>query len=273
MNKLLYPLAILLFASIPLSAQTVYCSCNLIGFPICSTTNRSPAEFARDFNNSCDAACQAQPGGVSNGRFPGSAEAGYSNVGCTMERSVLPVELTSFEATIKHRAVSLVWHTASEQSNEGFYVERSTDGVSFEEIIFIQGYGTTKQEQQYSYDDQELPSGYVYYYRLRQVDYDGQFAFSNIIVLTVAGSELNVSKLYPNPASNGLVNLNIVSPITGTQSVVVSDVFGRIVLERDLGLSQGLNTVSLDVSFLPRGNYVMMIAQGSEVVQRKFIVR
>ncbi len=101
----------------------------------------------------------------------------------------LPIELVSFTAFHVNNAIELQWITASESDNDYFTLERSEDGVSFEIISHEQGAGTTDEMQHYSYTDYAEVAG-VYYYRLKQTDYDGTTTYSEVISVTVIPDEL-----------------------------------------------------------------------------------
>ena len=92
----------------------------------------------------------------------------------------VPVELTSFTATSNGKEVILNWSTATELNNQGFEIERSEDNISFNTIGFVPGFGTTTEPKSYSYSDQSVNSG-TNYYRLKQVDYDGSYEYSDVV--------------------------------------------------------------------------------------------
>src|SRR5690606_16860319 len=94
--------------------------------------------------------------------------------------NIIPVELTSFAGSTVNGNVVLNWNTASETNNSGFEIQRSTDRVNFSNIAFVPGFGTTTQPRSYSYTDNSVNNG-TYYYRLKQVDYNGAFAYSDIV--------------------------------------------------------------------------------------------
>lgn len=116
--------------------------------------------------------------------------------------SSLPVELTIFSAQLTRSNVYLAWSTASETNNAHFIVERGADGRAFSEIGRVSGAGTVRETREYTFiDGWPLPG--ANYYRLRQVDFDGQFSFSpvrRVVVAPTAGAFL----LYPSPASDFL---------------------------------------------------------------------
>jgi len=119
------------------------------------------------------------------------------------EGSSLPVELLNFRAQIKGVNVQLDWSTASEINNNYFTVQRSKDGISFENILQIQGAGNSNSILHYSAIDHNTYEG-VLYYRLQQTDFSGKFSYSNLVAVdfTVSPGEM---KLY-NVSGEEVIN-------------------------------------------------------------------
>ncbi|NJL77121.1 MAG: hypothetical protein HC892_21000 [Saprospiraceae bacterium] len=115
---------------------------------------------------------------------------------------LLPVELVAFEARALETQNLLTWATASEVNNAGFEVERSNDGTNWETLDFVKGYGYSLQERNYKYYDQQPWLG-VHYYRLKQLDNDGAFEYSNIVSVTTKAAASFAFTLYPNPTKEG----------------------------------------------------------------------
>ncbi|MEO5570174.1 MAG: hypothetical protein ABIT08_05690, partial [Bacteroidia bacterium] len=116
----------------------------------------------------------------------------------------LPVKLISFKAVLENNIVNLSWVTASEINNDYFNVERSTDGKSFVSIIKVKGAGSTSVLHQYKATD--APVSGTYYYRLKQTDFNGQFAFSYIEAVdrkenSLSENSLAIKSISPNPFS------------------------------------------------------------------------
>jgi hypothetical protein len=110
----------------------------------------------------------------------------------------IPVEMTSFNALVNGNNVTLNWSTATELNNMGFEVERSTSN-NWEKIGFIDGRGTTSEISFYSYIDKKLQFG-TYSYRLKQIDFDGTFSYSDEIEVEVGmPGEFTLEQNYPNP--------------------------------------------------------------------------
>ena len=120
--------------------------------------------------------------------------------------NILPVELTSFQARPKVKSIDLQWVTASETNNDYFAVEKSTNGIDFEELTEIDGKGTTILESYYNWIDRS-PNNGLNYYRLLQVDFDGVKSYSNILAIEFK-SDRDKIQLYPNPVILE-VNINL----------------------------------------------------------------
>jgi hypothetical protein len=116
---------------------------------------------------------------------------------------VIPVELISFTATVNGLDVILKWTTLTETNNKGFEIERSLSKNSlskhWEKIGFAEGSGTTTELTAYSFADKNIPTGNVYY-RLKQIDFDGTFEYSNYIEIEVLSpAEFMLYQNFPNP--------------------------------------------------------------------------
>jgi hypothetical protein len=111
---------------------------------------------------------------------------------------LVPVELTSFTASVIDRDVTLNWSTGSEINNLGFEIQRKSATDDFVPVAFIEGHGTTQQPQSYSYTD-KVEAG-KYSYRLKQVDFNGIFSYSDPIEVNARiPAKFGLSQNYPNP--------------------------------------------------------------------------
>jgi hypothetical protein len=123
--------------------------------------------------------------------------------GATDDNTTLPVELTILKAeAIDNEFIKVSWSTASENNNKGFIVMRSTNGIHFDSIGWVNGHGTTASLHNYFDDDHAVNAGVLYYYRLKQIDYNGRYNFSRIVTarLQPSGPEEAI-QLFPNPAT------------------------------------------------------------------------
>jgi hypothetical protein len=157
---------------------------------------------------------------------------------------VIPVELSSFTCSVlSNKDIKLEWTTLSETNNYGFEIECSSNGEKFVKIVFIQGYGTTNKPQEYSFTDNKLESG-IYYYRLKQVDYDGTISYSNILSVNIGvPKEFNLNQNYPNQF-NAITNIKYELPIETQLTIEIYNILGqRICTLVDKVQSPGYYTV------------------------------
>ena len=140
--------------------------------------------------------------------------------------SPLPVELINFKASLNGKAVDLMWQTESENNSDHFEVQRSENGTQWTPLGNVPAHGFSQSVINYSFEDQN-PLFEVSYYRLKQVDLNGAYRFSDIRVINNPQPK-NTVILFPNPAGNGTVNIRSEQPIS---SITVYDAFGKIVFE------------------------------------------
>jgi hypothetical protein len=113
--------------------------------------------------------------------------------------STVPVELTSFTASIFEKSVLLNWSTATETNNSGFEVQRKSDLEDWKVIGFVSGSGTTTETRNYSYSDELFSEG-SYSYRLKQIDHSGSYEYSDEIKVEISfPNEFELTQNYPNP--------------------------------------------------------------------------
>ncbi len=131
----------------------------------------------------------------------------------------LPIELLSFSAEVEETIVKIEWTTATEINNDFFTVERSQNGIEFEELNVFEGAGNSSQTRQYQTFDRQPYEG-VSYYRLKQTDYDGAFTYSDIVSVSVEKPQ-PVFTVFPNPISGGRLFVNIENPEMGENALTV----------------------------------------------------
>jgi len=170
----------------------------------------------------------------------------------------IPVELTSFTAIADNGIVELSWITATETNNQGFEVQRSAGG-EFETLAFVEGHGTTTESQAYAYNDGSVNTG-TYTYRLKQVDFDGTFEYSNAIEVDVpAPAIFALDQNYPNPF-NPSTKIEFRLAVDSKVSMTVFNVLGQEVASLLNGnLVAGSHQVNFDASLLNSGVYMYRI--------------
>jgi len=168
--------------------------------------------------------------------------------------NVLPVQLAAFTATRNGADVTLSWTTESELNTSHFDVERSSDGRSFDALATVNAAGTSYHRLDYHTVDRQPLSG-VSYYRLRMVDNDGSFQYSDIRAVTFEETINVVLTAYPNPVVDGQLHIG---GSLGTQtSYALCDVAGRVCKSGTIAVNDGITT--LDVSDLNSGIYTLLL--------------
>ena len=177
--------------------------------------------------------------------------------------SVLPIELQSFEAWVQDDRVQLVWTTSTETNNEYFEIQRSQDGVLFETVAKIDGAGNSLTKISYDHNDLPPHSG-LWYYRLKQTDYDGQFEIFEIHAVQLIRTNVGVS-VFPNPTSN-FINWRGVKVI---DAALVS-------LEGQIMKRKADNEVfdKINISDIPSGAYVLrLVSKTGEYHVKRIVIR
>jgi Secretion system C-terminal sorting domain/Kelch motif len=184
----------------------------------------------------------------------------------------VPVELTSFTASVIGSDVRLLWETASELNNSGFSVERKFANSEYIEVGFVPGFGTTTEAKSYSFSDQNLKNG-NYSYRLKQIDYDGTFAYSDEVEVEVNGPlTFDLAQNYPNPF-NPSTSIKYSVPEAGNIRLSIYNTVGEEVAILVNGLSQaGSFEVTFDASNLSTGVYLYKLQSAKSVHTKKMIL-
>lgn len=177
----------------------------------------------------------------------------------------LPVSLVSFSATREGANARLVWATASERNNKGFEVQVSMDGKIFRTLNFMASQGTNSTTKlDYTYTDTETGKTGVRYYRLYQLDIDGQTSYSPIRAVSFAaatGSAVAAVSSYPNPFNaNDQAALVLQAPSAGTARLQVMDLSGRTLLNREITTVAGISELAVpNAGTLATGVYLVKV--------------
>lgn len=165
--------------------------------------------------------------------------------------AALPVDFLSFDGEILAKVNRLEWSTANEINNRGFVIEKSKDGITFDSIGFVPS--KNEVESHYLFDDTNPWTG-SNFYKLKQIDNDGNYKYSHIIhLLRKTDFDFRVienpfrESLYVEVATNVVIDANI--------SIFAVD--GRIVKIQDFHLNEGIKEIDFDMSDLPSGNYMI----------------
>ena len=184
---------------------------------------------------------------------------------------IVPVELISFTHRIVNGKVTLIWVTATELNNMGFEIQRSLDNNIFVTIGFVGGKGNSTTNQYYSFTDESIPG--KIYYRLKQVDFNGSYNYSQIIEVDgVTVSTIQLQQNYPNPfnpnttikyqlGNDGFVNLKVFNSL-GEQVAEPVNQFQK----------GGSHQLIFEVKDLPSGIYVYQLSSGNYTESKKMIL-
>ena len=195
----------------------------------------------------------------------------------------LPVELTSFNASVSGGKVTLNWQTATEVNNYGFEIQRSVvsgqrsvisdQRSEWETIGFVEGHGNSNSPKDYSFIDENPGSG-KFEYRLKQIDNNGNFGYSAAIEVEInqLPTELKLYQNYPNPFNPSTV-ISWQLPVSGHVSIKVYDILGNEVAALvDDNLSAGNYEIEFDASQLSSGVYFYSLSAGDFHQTKKMIV-
>jgi hypothetical protein len=168
--------------------------------------------------------------------------------------------------------IQLDWATATEINNQGFDVERSDDGINFTKIGWVDGNNNSSQTLKYRYDDKDVVSNKIYYYRLKQIDYDGQFEYTYIVsALIKEEGVFQLSDLVPNPANNK-VSIFVTTPSEQIIKLKLNDLLGQEIFSKEYSLQNGTNGIDIDLRDIPSGTYSVSIISGNAYTSKKLVI-
>ncbi len=185
-------------------------------------------------------------------------------------QSALPVELISFTGQAMEKANKLTWTTASEEAADRYVVERSSDASDWSAIGEVLAAGDSETELNYELmDESPLPTAY---YRLRMVDLDGTFTFSNIVELTNSTLTSSALSIYPVPAVDQ-ITVSFEALAGGQAQVLLTDLTGRTISEQKVSVTTGQNAATIDLQQRASGIYLVRVNVGSQQMIRRVIKR
>ena len=208
--------------------------------------------------------------------------------------AVVPVELTSFYAETNESGINLFWTTSSELNNKGFEIQKksSSGKENWISIGFVNGRGTTSENQKYSFIDKNINSG-KYLYRLKQINFDGSFSYSNEVeVDIILPSEFILEQNYPNPfgtatnSGNALTTIKFSVPTSPQlHSLLSKEALGEVITLKVYDIlgnevatlvnepkEPGYYEVQFNASNLASGVYLYRLEYGNRMLMKKFIL-
>ncbi len=202
----------------------------------------------------------------------GVEERGYAqNIPAT---GILPVKLGDLKGTIIKDNAHLIWKTFSEINCNGFEIEKSSNGKEFEKIGFVKSLSSSNSNLSgIDYTFSDVSPFTNNYYRLKQLDNDGKYSYSNIVFLRLNKTEnaLSVDRIFPIPAKNK-INLTITVYADVKTDIQILNELGKTVKKESALLHVGQNKISSDIGFLSKGiYYIKLTAENGQTITKKWM--
>lgn len=191
------------------------------------------------------------------------------------QQTPLPVKLISFGGTLKNNTAFLNWIADNQVDFSAYEIERSVTGTDFSSIGVKQRQGTGAERQQYQFtDDLAAVNSDVFFYRLKMIDMDGRFAYSNVIMIRKGGVKAGGLIVSPNPvAGNGMTTVRFEANTKGTVELRIIDLAGRVVLKQQNNVYEGTNSITMsNLNKLQPGMYLLQMSNGEATEVTKFTI-
>lgn len=187
-----------------------------------------------------------------------------------------PVEMLPLVAVPDNsrQIIKLYWGTQSEVNNAGFEIQRSLDGQNFAQIhpnAWVNGSGTTQTPVNYTYDDDRVEANVKYYYRLKQIDFNGAYKYSNIAEAILSKDFQFGVVFYPNPTQD-IMNLTLTSDKEQALTFTLYNAIGQQIFDRVYNVNAGASNIQLDFfQNITKGVYTAVISNGQETITHKLV--
>ncbi len=227
----------------------------------------------QDFSNATVYPLQALPGGniaqfsnvpISNGMYVTLANtSNYFN-------TPLPIELLSFDAKLNSGQVDLTWVTSTEINNDYFIIERAGGDLRWKELLSVPGAGNSNTQLSYADVDRAPLSG-ISYYRLKQMDFDGSYAYSDVVSVSNTLVKNDGILLYPNPSKTGSVFVTIPALTNDLITISLMNLTGNLLIkETKIGGSKSI--FELNFGDLPSGIYLINVSYSTVNKTKKLVI-
>jgi hypothetical protein len=187
--------------------------------------------------------------------------------------TTLPVKLNSFTGSLHNNIATLNWDASSETNFSHYEIERSSNGSNFATVGSKNPAGGNGRNAYQFADNLAAVSGNVFYYRLKIVDIDGHTEYSSVIMVRKDQESLTGLTVNPNPVVGGIALVRFSSTSNGLASIRVIDMTGKVVLQQQDKVNEGVNSVPVrNASTLQKGTYILQVQNGEELTATKFSV-
>ena len=186
----------------------------------------------------------------------GTAGSNCSYTITAFNATILPITIKYFTAWKRPDANRVTWMTTSEKNFSHFEIEKSSDGVNFARIATMQGKGGDGKETAYEFDDNEVKA--IQYYRLKYVDANGQYIYSNI--LRVSRDDVTNTKVLFSNRITTMLALRIIDMDANNLSIRIIDNAGRTIKMQNVKINPGENSLNINTGSIPSGFYYLMLS-------------
>ena len=221
---------------------------------ISESSAESNGIYIAQFNCSATAVVYTQSGACSCAGYDyavtGVFKFTHAGLTCSYDsQGLLPVTFSYFHALAKKDHVALEWETSSEIDNEGFHIEKSSDGKNYEAFAFVDGKGNSSNQEIYGWSDRSPIAG-KNYYRLKQVDFNGNERYSDIVIAEVQGTRsINIKYEFSNEEL-------VVSSDKNIKQIEIFDITGVKLM--DIKLDHRSNEKRINLASIHAGNYIVI---------------
>ena len=190
--------------------------------------------------------------------------------------ATLPVKLLSFTGAYKNNTTYLNWVTENQVNFSYYDIERSEDGTNFSSIGLQAATGNSSSKENYQHNDDlsSFSASSTFYYRLKMIDTDGQFKYSNVILIRKDVKGMTDIVIIPNPVVKGnTVTLRFEAAVKSVVDIKVIDMAGRIMSTQQNNATQGINSISINhLERLLPGMYLLQMNDGKSIQTTKFTI-
>jgi len=203
--------------------------------------------------------------------YAARTQGGSVDLGAYESSSLTPLPLSLLSFTAKRSGAfkaALTWKTTQEVNFHSFDLEKATDGQTFAKVANIRA--GNQSANTYQFTDNNA-TGERSFYRLKMIDKDGSFRYSNIVLVTLGKQENSVNEFYPNPIINQPATINVMAKEAGIWTITATNMMGQTINLPTKTLVKGINQLSLNVDALPAGVHFVKLENNGEVFVRKLV--
>ena len=187
-------------------------------------------------------------------------------------QTTLPLHLISFNAAYRNQQTVLNWSTENEQNFDHFEIERSIDGINFSDVATKAATGNINRTSYDLTDDLSAETANAFYYRLKMIDKDGRFSYSQVVLIKKDNKSIKGIAINPNPVTSGIATIKMTASKKAVVELRVIDISGRVLLKQTQSVYEGTNSITVNVQKLQPGIYSLQIANGTEITAAKFSI-